>query len=477
MMMNNVVKSSELSQLFCDFNSIIQSDIVNMLCRKRKKDFTRNRNMNFYSVIYYFIFRNKTTTNAELTHFYSSIYKFEKRISKQALNKAIKKLNPNVFTYLINQFASIYYASSLPKKYRDHLLIAEDGTYMEIPYNVYNINDFQFCMNQHVHDIFDVKKVQSKAGGLYDVTNGLFIDFSLKPAPYSETPLAFAHLYRTKKILKNQKIIYLADRYYGSAEIISHLEFLKYNYVIRGKSNFYKKQVALMQSDDEWIEVEVDDKWLKRFRFSLEAKELRKEKPIFKIRVIKRVYKYTDINHDIHCENLIYFTNLSKEEFSADEVIELYSKRWDIEVSYKTMKTTQEIERHISSNGDVARNDIYAKVLFHNIVGVLRKEINHELEKRQTEKKYVVNITQLHVIVHEINFLNCMMYNLKEKIKKKIDSIMKIIDKIKVPVRPNRHYQRWGRVMMSAPSYRFRLDGRNNPKLKKIGSVLMTTFP
>ena len=78
-----------------------------------------------------------------------------------------------------------------------------------------------------------------------------------------------------------------------------------------------------------------------------------------------------------------------------------------------------EIERHISSDGDVARNDIYAKVLFHNIVGVLRKEINHELEKRQTEKKYVVNITQLHVIVHEINFLNCMMYNLKEKIKKK----------------------------------------------------------
>ena len=91
-----------------------------MLCRKRKKDFTRNRNMNFYSIIYYFIFRNRTTTNADLTHFYSSIDKFERRISKQALNKAIKKLNPNVFTYLINQFASIYYASSLPKKYHAH---------------------------------------------------------------------------------------------------------------------------------------------------------------------------------------------------------------------------------------------------------------------------------------------------------------------------------------------------------------------
>lgn len=251
MMMNDVVKSSELSELFCDFNTIIHSDEVNDLCRKKKCDFTRNRNMNFYSIIYYFIFRNRTTTNAELTHFYSSIDRFEKRISKQALNKAIRKLNPNVFTYLINQFASIYYSTSIPKKYRDHLLIAEDGTYIEIPYNMLNINEFQFALGSHVRDMFDVKKVQSKAGGLYDVTNGLFIDFSLKQAPYSETPLAFEHLYRTKEVLENQKVIYLADRNYGSAEIISHLEGLRYSYVIRGKSNFYKKQVASMESDDE----------------------------------------------------------------------------------------------------------------------------------------------------------------------------------------------------------------------------------
>ena len=58
MMMNDVVKSSELSELFCDFNTIIHSDEVNDLCRKKKCDFTRNRNMNFYSIIYYFIFRN-----------------------------------------------------------------------------------------------------------------------------------------------------------------------------------------------------------------------------------------------------------------------------------------------------------------------------------------------------------------------------------------------------------------------------------
>ena len=50
-----------------------------------------------------------------------------------------------------------------------------------------------------------------------------------------------------------------------------------------------------------------------------------------------------------------------------------YAMRWDIEVSYKTLKTTQEVERHISEDGDVARNDIYAKVLFHNISWIIRK--------------------------------------------------------------------------------------------------------
>ena len=47
------------------------------------------------------------------------------------------------------------------------------------------------------------------------------------------------------------------------------------------------------------------------------------------------------------------------------------------------MKTTQEVERHISSDGDVTRNDIYAKVLFHNIVGVIRQEMNQELKNRR----------------------------------------------------------------------------------------------
>ena len=36
-----------------------------------------------------------------------------------------------------------------------------------------------------------------------------------------------------------------------------------------------------------------------------------------------------------------------------------------------------------------------------------------------------------------------------------------------VPVRPGRHYKRWGRWMSSIPTTKFRVDGRRDPPIKK----------
>lgn len=80
---------------------------------------------------------------------------------------------------------------------------------------------------------------------------------------------------------------------------------------------------------------------------------------------------------------MIYFTNLDSQQFSTEEILQLYSMRWDIEVSYKTLKTTLELERFISEDGDAARNCVYGKVLFHNIAGIIRKELNKKFPGTQ----------------------------------------------------------------------------------------------
>ena len=53
---NSVVKISAISQLLFDFNSYIQSDLIQSVTGKRKQDFTRNRNMMILKLMQKFYF-------------------------------------------------------------------------------------------------------------------------------------------------------------------------------------------------------------------------------------------------------------------------------------------------------------------------------------------------------------------------------------------------------------------------------------
>lgn len=235
-----------------------------------------------------------------------------------------------------------------------------------------------------------------------------------------------------------------------------------------------------MKTNDEWIDVNIDEKWVKRFRFSPEAKKLRQDEPIMKIRCVKTQYEYSDEKDKKHKTDLLFFTNLSEDEFSSKDIVALYGYRWDIEVSYKTGKSTMEIERYISEDSDIAKACILGKIIFHNIAGIIRKELNRYLEANHNGKNkyhYVVNITQLHEIIRDGNLLKCLFRKQKISLKKLIKSIIKNLSKIKVPIRPDRHCKRWGRIYIGTICYRFRLDGRNFPKVKAHKGVLLTVAP
>jgi hypothetical protein len=489
MMMNDVVKKiSDLSDFLADFSRLLSSDCIRNLARTRTSDFTRNRNMNFFKMILYFIFRCRKTTNEELGNFYSSICQPNMRISKQALFKAAGKLNPNVLTFAIREFASRFYRSSLPVKLFDRYhVIAEDGSYNEIPYAAINIFDFHFPESKKVRSPGDVNVVHSQASGLYDVMNGFFLNYTLKRADYSEIPLAFKHLYESRKYFRDSPVIYLADRYYGSAEIISFLEHMGYFYVIRGKKNFYKKEIASMRSDDEWISVNVDKTWRKRFRFSPESVEEREATPLMRIRVIKRKITYIDSRGEEKCETTLLFTNLPEKEASSDLVAYLYTLRWNIESSYKNCKEILELERFFSADGDMARCSILGKIIFHNICGIISSQMNAFLDemgkesmrigKKKNRHAYKINLSQLQKTLRDNGLLGAVFSRKRKRIEEIIMSTFSIIHKIKVPIRPNRHFKRWGRVLTTPPGYRFRIDGRNYPKVKRFKGCLMTTAP
>ena len=337
----------ETAKLFRKFGAYIRSEEVRELCRKRSSDFTRIYKFPWFDILLYIIFRCKECVTTELSNYYAGIGWSEKRVSRQAAFKALKKLNPRVFDPLIHKFNELFYKSPLVKTFRNYLLITVDGTTLNFPAGRLSLQRFGYIKNGSIRTDADAKKATSRSSALYDVTNGIILDFVMRRYEDSEIPIAIEQLGRIIQYLRGKAAIFLADRNYDSVEVFSILEGYGMKYCIRGKANFFKHYVAKMKSSDEWINVLIDKTWQKRLKYDQHRQRFEKD-PWIRIRVVKYRYTYFTKKSIPVTTELIYFTNLCEDEFSSSDIASLYAKRWQIEVSYKTLKTDYEWERFFS---------------------------------------------------------------------------------------------------------------------------------
>lgn len=463
--------------MFSWFGRFIKSEEVRLAARKFPNAFVRNYKFPWYDVLLFLIFRCRKCISSELSLYYSHIGLSQLRISRQAAFKAIKKVNPSVFKILIHNLAERFYRSDLVKTYRGYLILAEDGTALNLYKTNESLQRYGWVFNQHISDERRAKKATSRSAALYDVTNGLIIDFTMKRFKDSEIPIAIEQL-DAIPLLQGYPAIYLADRYYDSVELFSILESQGLKYCIRGKSNFFKHYVEEMESDDGWIQVKIDENWQRRLKYEQARKRFSTD-PYISIRVVKYHYMI-DRNGKKESVDLIYFTNLVQEEFDSSDIVHLYGKRWGIETGYKTLKTDLEWERYFSKECDCETCSIYAKVLFHNLSGILRKELDEELiegNRKGNKYSYQINWKQLNELIRDEKFLRWIRNENTQRLGKMINLVKILIHKIKVPVRPNRHYKRWNRVIKQGKPMRFRLDGREWPNTRVYQGALITMPP
>ena len=474
----------EIAKLFRKFGAYIRSEEVRALCRRKPSDFTRICMFPWFDVLLYVIFRCKECAKTELTHYYACIGHSERCVSRQAAFKALKKLNPRVFDHLIHKFAELFYKSPLVKTFRGYLLLAVDGTTLNLPAGSLSLQRFGFIRNEHVRTDADAKKATSRSSAVYDVTNGIILDFVMRRYKDSEIPIAVEQLGRIARHVRGRAAIFLADRNYDSVEVFSILEGYGMKYCIRGKANFFKHYVEKMKSNDEWISVYIDKAWQRRLKYGQPRERFEKD-PWIRIRVVKYRYTYFTKKGMPVAADLIYFTNLSEDEFPSSDIVSLYGKRWQIEVSYKTLKTDYEWERFFSRDCDTEICAIYGKVIFHNLCGVVRKQLDQMLEEDlaipenacSNKHAFRVNVKQLSNQIRDEGLCRALRSQNTEKMENIFILAVLMIHKIKVPVRPDRHEKRWGRVVSSGHPTRFRLDGRNWPNTIRTKGRLQTVRP
>lgn len=455
-----------LSSIIGDAALIEKAKILN-------SSFIRNRKITLEKLLNYLIFRGEKVLSQDLTKFFSAVDEFDIP-TRQAMIKRMNLLNFDVWDEILKRFRKEIYSNMTLYTLKNYIVIAFDGSFANLPSHDALKNYFGGHMTKKMK-VEDIVRPQAKISMAYDVINKLILDFSIGHYRKSEIPMMFEHLEKLLPILKGKKVIFLADRYYGSAEFFKFCEMHGFNYIVRAKKNFFKKLIAEHEGKNDFeIDIEFDKAWIKRIKQDV-VREAIENDPHLQIRVVKGTYTYVEKHKNKEKEitvDAMYFTNLG-DEFETTDIINVYHfDRWKIESAYDVLKNDLDIEQFNTHNPIGIKNEIMGKVIFYNIERLMFMEAKEKVRvKEDVVYQYIPNNKHLINMLRTGEFIKGFFKGLKKKIYSKI---IKASSSEKIPIRKDRHYKRWGKFYRSIPNNRHRIDGRRNPPVKVTKVGLLT---
>ena len=469
----------KLRQLLKTFSSIIHSEDLFPYARIIPSSFTReDGKMPLRYLLNYLIFRQGLTLSEDICRFYPDLNNI-KPPSKQAVLKRMSILNYDVWHKIQRMFLERIYLPMKKKTMKGYLLIAVDGTYVTLPNHPVLGNVFGRVTHSNDPEKNGHSPPQAKVSIAYDVLNKVILDFQVVHQNISEIPLLFKHLEVLEDILKDYKVIILADRYYGSAELFKYCEMKGYKYIVRAKSNFFKKERAAVSPGcmDTVLRILIHKMWQKRI-IRDHIRRYISIYPVMHVRLVKGHYEYDEehltirgnrktIHHTLDAE---YFSNLLTDEFDTEDIIHIYhTERWDIETNYGTMKTLLDIEQLNTANPISVINEIMAKIIFSNIENLIRniaEERNCRPGEHLVNNKHVIELCRSSWFVR--SFFNGRLSAVKLK------ELVQECARVRVMIREGRHYKRWNKFRLTIRQPRHRIDGRKNPPLQITKTGFMT---
>lgn len=398
-------------------------------CRLLKEThFTRNRKMPLSELLLSMINRKGLTLTMELRIFFEVLNK-KNNISKVGYLKQRMKLNPCAIKELYEFHTRNFYADGELRLYKKHLVLAIDGSGINIPTNPETVETYGSPSKNGT-------KLQAQLGlsCIYDVLNKMIIDSSINRGKFDEKKQAEEHLKKLPLTIKTRPYIVTMDRGYPSTPLFMFLIENDIKFVIRLKGSDYKAEQTAMKSNDEQIDIPFIKSRMYHYLGTEIGTKMAEMKHI-QLRMVK-------IKLDEETTECLA-TNLDPAEFSIDELKNLYSMRWGIETAYEILKSKLQLENFSGTKPILLEQDIYSTIYICNLAQDIIIDVENELDEKDNSYKHQMAVNQT-ICIGILK--NDLIYILLEKNKKKKEKLFqKMYNDISnnlVPVRPDRHYIR-----------------------------------
>lgn len=416
----NIYKKNNINEII----DIINNDSFKNKCRINEKAFTRERKLKCKDLVLYELNKRGLSTKMEILNFNNINY--VENVSAPALFKQREKLNPEAFTYLIQESLKNFYTNYKKevKTYKGYILEAVDGSDFEVPNTPkarekYNGKQKQQCARVTVSTC-------------YDILNKYTLDTIVEKYDYSETEMLKQHMetIEKEKIIDKYKPIVIADRNYRNLSFFYHAIEKNQKFLIRIGTKVYKEETSKMKTADENIEIKYSRDRISYYKNSdPNLYEYLKKGNTIKIRCIMIVLETGEIEY--------LLTNLEEDIFSTNDINELYNLRWQTELNYRHLKNDIKIECITSSKEILIKQDVYSQVLVSNILQAYINDGDELVSNLEYKNKMKVN-NNMAVGIFKNSFIYIFLEENIDKRSELMEKLQEAINKFIVPVKPGR---------------------------------------
>ena len=368
--------------------------VVNHLVNDTECDFTRNRKLPFPDVIMIILSMAGCPIREELLDYFD--YDINTATSS-AFVQARSKVLPDAFEQLLHLFNNAYPCTETYKGYR---LIAVDGTDLNIPYDpqdrtTFHKNQHKACSLYHIN-------------AAYDILNNRYVDLIVQGNTNNYEQKA---MWTMAERFPEKKTIFIADRNYPTWNNMEHIIRSGKYFLIRTKDihsfNSLLRKFGLPDSEFDMdihttltTNLTMSLKYPDKFRFLSTSSTFDffdAENPFYDVsyRVVRFKLDGTD---DYEC----IITNLSRNEFSVEDIKYLYGLRWQEEISFRHLKYSADLSAVHARKRSSILQEIWARAILYNFSFIIIQELAKRKAGRKRKKRkyeYVINKTRaIHLI-------------------------------------------------------------------------------
>ena len=403
------------------------------ICRgENAAAFSRERKLPLVSLIYTILCRKGRSLALELRDFMAHFHPGQD-LSKPGYLKRRMLLHPDAFRFLIRNHNRNFYADGIGHTFHGRLVLAVDGSNVLIPSTQENLETYGTSGRKG-------SKPQAALGlsCVHDVLNRMIVEADVFRSSFDERSAAREQLARVRDGIGDCPFLAVMDRGYSSSPLFLWLSRQGIPFVVRLRSTDFLEERGRMAGDDCDMEIAFTPQRIANHSGTPDGEAMARagSMPLRLVRI-----RLGNGNEEMLA------TTLPRDEFSMEEIGELYGFRWGVETGFDVLKNCLQMENFTGTKPRLLLQDIYATIYVSNVASDIALEADRKLAAEETgrakPRKHPAAVNRAFAIgAIKNDMIYCLLIDDLGKKEALFMKLYKDILKHVEPVRPGRSYPR-----------------------------------